>query len=50
MARIHEYRELHRQDWPSVLDTVIDSDLRDFDYYFDRVVELVRGLEPLWKE
>ena len=41
----------HRDDFPAVLDTVKpEITLRDFDYYFDYVVEKCVALEPLWNE
>lgn len=48
IAKIEEFREFHRQDWPSVQATVAGS-LKDFDFYFDFVVNEVKKLEPLWK-
>lgn len=46
---LESYREFHRQDWPSV-EATVGSELRAFDFYFDFVLELVKKLEPLWKE
>lgn len=46
LDEIEEDREFHRNDWPSVEATVqADVDLKDFDYYFDFVVEIVRKLQ-----
>jgi predicted nucleotidyltransferase component of viral defense system len=42
-------REFHRTDWPAVQGAVRKS-LREYDYYFDYVVEEVRALEALWIE
>ena len=44
--RIHQHRDLHEEDWPSVVDTVVGP-LRDFSFYFDFVVDLARRLEAL---
>ena len=42
LAEIPDYREYHREDFAAVRDTVADDvDLRDFDFYFDYVVEKV---------
>lgn len=49
IAKIENQREFHRQDWPSV-QVAVAKTLKDFDYYFDFVVEEVRVLEPLWVE
>jgi len=51
IGRIRAYREYHRADFPAVKDTVkAHVQLRDFDYYFDYVVEKCCRLEPLWNE
>jgi predicted nucleotidyltransferase component of viral defense system len=47
IAKIVEYREFHRPDWPSVRLSVAD-DLKDFDFYFDYLLEQTKLLEPLW--
>jgi uncharacterized protein YneR len=47
VGTIHEHREFHRQEWPSV-QIAVRKELKDFDYYFDYVVEETRCLEPLW--
>lgn len=47
LASLEEQREFHRQDWPSVQNAVRTS-LKDFDYYFDYVLEEIKNLEPLW--
>ena len=49
MATIDDQREFHREEWPSVQNAV-DRRLRDFDYYFDYVIEEIRILEALWVE
>lgn len=50
LRKISEYREFHSQDWPAVADTAVDDDLREFDFYFDNVVEAVSSLQALWEE
>jgi predicted nucleotidyltransferase component of viral defense system len=47
LPRIGDYREFHRQDWAGVEDSV-SGGLREFDFYFDFVVQEVSRLEPLW--
>lgn len=49
--QISRYRDYHRQDFAAVRDTVSPgTDLHDFDYYFDFVVDKCKALQPLWKE
>jgi hypothetical protein len=43
LAKISDYREFHRQDWPAVQNAVRIR-LRDFDYYFDFVVVQAGGI------
>ncbi|HUU94376.1 MAG TPA: nucleotidyl transferase AbiEii/AbiGii toxin family protein [Phycisphaerae bacterium] len=51
IGRIGEYREYHRPDFLVVRDTVkAGVALKDFDFYFDYVVEKCRALKPLWDE
>lgn len=48
--KINEFREFHRQDFPAVVDTVKPgSELKDFDYYFDFVIDLCKDLKSFWK-
>jgi predicted nucleotidyltransferase component of viral defense system len=47
LGRLESQREFHRPDWPSVIAAVPDR-LEEFDFYFDFVLEQVRGLETLW--
>src|SRR5262249_54311202 len=47
LGRIGEHREFHRVDWPRVRDSV-SGDLRDFDFYFDFVLDRVNRLKALW--
>lgn len=49
LSRIRDQREFHRQDWPSVQLTV-SGELKDFDVYFDYVLQLVELLKPLWEK
>ena len=49
LARIQDQRAFHAQDWPAVRDSIIER-AKDFDFYFDFVVEEARKLQPLWKE
>jgi hypothetical protein len=44
---IAEQREFHRPDWDSVLLSIAQDGLEDFDFYFDFVLEQVALLEPL---
>lgn len=46
LALIPNYRAFHRQDWPSVEESV-SRDLRDYDFYFDFVLGVVEDLESL---
>ena len=49
IPRVAGTKEFHRPDWPSVRDSVI-GELKDFDYYFDFVIEETKLMESLWKE
>jgi predicted nucleotidyltransferase component of viral defense system len=49
IGKIENYREYHRPDFQSVIDTVKPgSSLESFDYYFDYVLEKFKCLEVLW--
>src|ERR1044072_1127315 len=49
LSLINNYREFHRAGYDSLAATVKSTtDLRDFDFYFDYVVDKVRALESLW--
>ena len=48
IAHIEEQRNFHSIDWPSVVNSVTGEDLKDFDFYFNFVLEEVKPLEPLW--
>jgi predicted nucleotidyltransferase component of viral defense system len=50
IGEIPESREFHERDFVSVAATVHTGfELRDFDYYFDYVVEKTKGLKILWE-
>jgi len=49
LVKIGEYREFHRPDWDNVKASTTEQ-LRDFDYYFDSVLEIVASMEALWNE
>ncbi|MGF1657614.1 MAG: nucleotidyl transferase AbiEii/AbiGii toxin family protein [Verrucomicrobiales bacterium] len=40
-------RETHRPDWPSVMNASTESDLQDYDFYFDFVISLIQKLQAL---
>lgn len=51
LHKLRDHREFHRPDFASVSATVRQGfDLRDFDFYFDFVVDKVRELEPFWNK
>lgn len=51
LRNLESHREFHRQDFRAVQDTVKPGvDLQPFDYYFDYVLGVVAGLEPLGDE
>jgi Nucleotidyl transferase AbiEii toxin, Type IV TA system len=47
ISKIHDFRDFHRQDWPSVQDTVAGP-LETFDFYFDFLSNEIKRLEALW--
>jgi hypothetical protein len=48
LAEMGSQREFHRQQWPAVRDSIFDAaGLRDFDHYFDFVIDEARKLEFL---
>ncbi len=49
IGKIGENREFHRPDWPSV-ELSVTGELKEFDFYFDFVLEQVKLLESLWVE
>jgi hypothetical protein len=49
LGKVDGQREFHRLDFPSVRDTVKPGlEIKDFDFYFDFVLQLVEKLKPLW--
>jgi len=51
LAKIKNYRSYHGQDFDSVRDSVLNvHELKDFDYYFDFVINEVNKLKTLWIE
>lgn len=51
LGKIVNEREFHRDSFSAVRDAVYANvDIEDYDFYFDYVVEKVKGLESLWKE
>ncbi len=51
IGKIAEYREYHRPDFTAVQATVrAGTDLKDFDFYFDYVLEICRPLKILWEK
>jgi hypothetical protein len=49
LAKVSDQREVHRPDWPAVVSSVAHS-LRDFDFYFNFVVEQIAASKALWVE
>jgi len=47
LGRIAEFREFHRGDWPSVLQSLAEP-AQDYDFHFDFVLAQTEKLEPLW--
>src|ERR1017187_3659252 len=47
LENVNAYRELHRQDWEDVRASV-GQEIRDFDFYFDFVLEQISQLKPFW--
>lgn len=49
LGRISEYRDFHKTGFPSLSQTVkAGIELKDFDHYFNYVLEKIRSLESLW--
>jgi len=49
IGEIHRTRDYHREDYLSLRATVNPGEnLKDFDFYFDFVIDKLRDLEPLW--
>jgi hypothetical protein len=49
LGEIVHQREFHRPDWPAVVHATT-GELRDFDFYFEFVINQVERLESLWIE
>ncbi len=50
IGNMHKYLEFHRQDFQAVKDTIKPGvKLKDFDFYFDYVVDMIKVLKPLWE-
>jgi predicted nucleotidyltransferase component of viral defense system len=50
LGKIQDHREYHRPDFDAVIATVKpEIELKDFDFYFDYVVERCKALKPLWE-
>lgn len=48
---VKDTKEFHEADFISVRDTVLsDIELKDFDYYFNFVVELIESLKSFWNK
>jgi hypothetical protein len=51
LGQINYFREFHRSAFSSLESTVTpDAGLKDFDFYFDYVVDLVGSLKALWEK
>jgi hypothetical protein len=49
LGKLDSVRDVHREDFESVRATVkSDFPLREYDFYFDFVLERCQGLESLW--
>jgi predicted nucleotidyltransferase component of viral defense system len=49
IAKIGNYREFHRPDWPSVRLSVV-GEIEEFDFYFNFVLDHTRLFESLWNK
>lgn len=47
LTKIENYRDFHRQDWPSV-ELTVTGKLETYDFYFEFVLEQVQLLKALW--
>jgi hypothetical protein len=51
LRKVGTYREFHRTSYPAVVATVKPGvTLKDFDFYVDFVLDLIRRLEPFGDE
>ena len=48
LAQLKEYRDYHQPDWSEVLNAIPAGKPREYDFYFDFVLQEIRKLEPLW--
>jgi hypothetical protein len=49
LGKVGEFRDFHKADWPNVVATVkAGKPIKDFDFYFDYVVELNARLKAFW--
>lgn len=44
LNKVEETREFHRENWQAVIESV-SGDLKDFDYYFDFVLQMIKDLK-----
>jgi len=49
LAKVKDFREFHRPDWPSVKESVEERNLESFDFYFDFVLGQIEKLKALWE-
>jgi nucleotidyltransferase AbiEii toxin of type IV toxin-antitoxin system len=49
LKKIGEFREFHRPDWESVR-TATRAPLKEYDFYFDFVVNIANSMKTLWNE
>lgn len=49
ISKVPQSRDFHRQDWPAV-EAAVSGALLPFEFYFDFVVDQIRGLESLWNK
>lgn len=50
LENLESEREFHKSDFKSVQDTVSNQEIKNFDFYFDFVKDLIAPLHSLWKE
>ena len=50
LEKVCEEREFHRDNFNTVLNTVTPDSFHSYDFYFDFVLDLIKLLEPVWKE
>lgn len=49
LRKIGEFREFHRPDWDSVKNAT-KTQLKEFDFYFEFVVDIANSMKALWNE